>query len=93
MRQKSVSANIGGGRKRIAERQLARPFQHRIGKEQHTPASAHPLIQDDEVLRGLSPRLSHQQQPPLGEFGAIGDADRNHAIAGFQRLERRRAAI
>ena len=51
------------------------------------PAKAHPMIEDDQIFGGLSLRLSHQQQPPLGELGAVGDADRNHAIAGLQRLE------
>ena len=83
MREKSGIGEHRRRAKRIAERQPARPFEHWIGKDQHAPAKAHPLIEDDEILRRLSPRLSHQQQPPLGELGAVGDADRNHAIAGL----------
>ena len=48
---------------RIAERALARPFEQRIGEQQHTAAAAHPVVKRDQVLGGLRQRLRHQQQP------------------------------
>ena len=75
----------------IAERPLAWPFEHRIREEHKSPPIPHPPVEYYEILRRLGLRLSHQQDFALGQFWWVGDADRDHAVARLQRLQRRRS--
>ena len=78
---------------RIAERPLARPFEHRIGEQQDAAAAPHPI---DPARR--DPRLAARAggpsaaSRPLLSSARVRDADRHDAIARLQRLQRRRAA-
>ena len=70
---------------RIAERPLARPFEHRIGEQQHAPAAPHPVIERDQVLGRLraADAPSAATCPWRARPGSV-DADRHDPIAALQ---------
>ena len=72
---------------RIAERARARPFEHRVGEKENSPAAAHPMVERDQVLGRLRERMRHQEQAALCQLGRVGDADRDHAIARLKRFQ------
>jgi hypothetical protein len=46
----------------VAERELRRPGQHRIGEDQRIPAASHPCVERHQLGRRQRPRLCEQQQ-------------------------------
>src|SRR5262245_59774519 len=78
--------------KRVAQGARTGPFEHRIGEQEEVPAAPHPIVERDEIFRGLGGRVRQQQQPPFGEIRRARDADRHDAISRLERGKRRGTA-